>query len=155
MRLNSFGCTSQSPLALKGKTVRIPKRFLIVTAVSVIVSVLCASFHAQTRPSVREFYETLVAHYDPVSIPTFETVKQVTDQLSGARPEEINKALPAISAALASPEKIVKDYAMTALYMIAQRPDSAMLLKDHVDPIGNVLLTASIPETRAGALVIL
>ncbi len=124
-----------------------------------VALVLRYQTHAQMTthqtPSVQEFYETLVAHYDPSSVPTLGTVEKVTNQITGARPDEITKALPAIFAALTHQEKIVKHYALTALYMIALRPDSAMLLKSHVDGIGNVLLTSPIPETRAGAMVVL
>lgn len=117
-----------------------------------------AATHAQTAqrtPSIQEFYQTLVDHYDPSSPYNLPAVIKVTDQIAGARPEEINKALPAILAALAHQDKKLKDAASTALYMIAQRPDGAALLKSHIGAIGNELLSSPIPETRTGAMIIL
>jgi HEAT repeat protein len=120
--------------------------------------VVIATTHAQTAqrtPSIQEFYQTLLDHYEPSSPYNLPAVIKVTNQIAGARPEEINKALPAILAALAHQDKKLKDAASTALYMIAQRPDGATLLKSHIDAIGNELLNSPIPETRTGAMIIL
>jgi HEAT repeat protein len=113
--------------------------------------------HAQTAqrtPSVQEFYQTLVDHYDPSSLPPLETVERVTNQIAGARPNEIAKVLPAVFAALAHQDETVKHFALTALYMVALRPDGAALLRSHINAIGSIL-TSPIPETRAGAILVL
>src|SRR5262249_44575158 len=57
-------------------------------------------------------------------------------------------------AALRSHDETVRAYVQSALYSISLRPDSAALLKPHLDEIGNGL-TASKPETRAAAMNIL
>jgi hypothetical protein len=121
-----------------------------------IAAVLAYYAHAQTAqtPSVQEFYQTLVDHYDPSSPPPLATVERVTNQIAGARPDEINKMLPAVFAALAHQDETVKHYALTALYMIALRPDGAPLLRSHIKAIGNIL-TSPIPETRAGAILVI
>jgi hypothetical protein len=121
-----------------------------------IAAVLAYYAHAQTAqtPSVQEFYQTLVDHYDPSSPPPLATVERVTNQIAGARPDEINKMLPAVFAALAHQDETVKHYALTALYMIALRPDGAALLRSHIKAIGNIL-TSPIPETRAGAILVI
>jgi hypothetical protein len=109
---------------------------------------------AQQTPTVQEFYQTLVDHYDPSSPPPLATVERVTNQIAGARPDEVTKMLPAVFAALAHQGETVKHYALTALYMIALRPDGAALLRSHINAIGNIL-TSPIPETRAGAILVL
>lgn len=109
---------------------------------------------AQQTPTVQEFYQTLVDHYDPSSPPPLATVERVTNQIAGGRPDEITKMLPAVLAALAHQDETVKHYALTALYMIALRPDGAALLRSHINVIGNIL-TSPIPETRAGAILVL
>lgn len=122
-----------------------------------IAAVLGYYAHAQTAqrtPTVQEFYQTLVDHYDPSSPPPLATVERVTNQIAGARPDEITKMLPAVFAALAHHDETVKHYALTALYMIALRPDGAALLRNHINAIGNIL-TSPIPETRAGAIFVL
>jgi HEAT repeat protein len=119
-----------------------------------IVGVLLA--YAQTRRlSVQEFFQTLVANYDPSSLPKLEQVVNITDQISGARPDEISKSLPAIFAAFGHQDDTVKAYAATALFEIARRPDSAALLRTHIGDIGHELLTSPKPEMRAGAMTIL
>ncbi len=119
-----------------------------------IVGVLLA--YAQTRrPSVQEFFQTLVANYNPSSLPKLEQVVNITDQIAGERPDDINKSLPAIFAAFGHQDDTVKAYAATALFEIARRPDSAALLRSHIGDIGHELLTSPKPETRAGAMTIL
>ncbi len=126
--------------------------FLFVIA-AVLVYVR-AQTHAQTPP-LQTFFQALVDHYDPSSLPKLEDVMKVTNQIPGARPEEITRALPAIFAALAHQDETVKAYASTGLFEIARRPDSAELLRSHVDVIGQDLLTSPKPETRAGEMIIL
>jgi len=114
------------------------------------------SIHAQTSEqthSLREFYQTLVA--EGRSAPSLEALTTVTKRISGAHSEEINKALPAIFAALAHQDEGVKHNACTALFEIARRPDGAALLRNHINDIGQVLLTSPNPDTRAGTLIIL
>jgi HEAT repeat protein len=121
---------------------------------SLIVGVLLA--YAQTRrPPVQEFFQTLVANYNPSSLPKLEQVVNITAQISGARPDEISKSLPAIFAAFGHQDDTVKAYAATALFEIARRPDSAALLRSHIGDIGQELLTSPKPEMRAGAMTIL
>jgi len=121
-----------------------------------IAPVLAFYAHAQTAQtaSVQEFYQTLVDRYDPSSPPPLATVERVTNQIAGVRPDEITKMLPAVFAALAHQDETVKHYALTALYMIALRPDGAALLRSHIKAIGNIL-TSPIPETRAGAILVM
>jgi HEAT repeat protein len=124
--------------------------FIFIIAAAALA--YCA--HAQT-PSIQAFFQTLVDHYDPASMPTEENFMRVIHQIDGARPEEITKALPAIFAALAHPDETVKHLAGTALFGIARRPDGAALLKSHINDMGRVLLTSPNPETRAGLELIL
>jgi HEAT repeat protein len=123
-----------------------------------IVAVLCLVFAIQTpAQTLQGFFQALVDHHDPSSLPKYENLRRVTLQIEGLRPEEIDQALPAIFAAWAHQDDMVKGYAASALYSIALRPDSAALLRSHVDAIGRYL-TASIvtrPETRATSIVIL
>ena len=106
-------------------------------------------------PSIQGYFQVLVDHYDPASLPKFEDVVKVTDRIAGASPQEITGALPAIFEAMAHHDDTVKAYAATALFAIAQRSDSAALLRSRVGVIGHDLLTAPRPETRAGEIIIL
>jgi HEAT repeat protein len=120
----------------------------------ITVAALAYCVHAQS-PSVQAFFQRLVDHYDPASMPTEDNFMRVIHQIEGASTQEITKALPAIFAALAHPDETVKHHACTALFEIARRRDGAALLRNHVDDIGHVLLNSPIPETRAGAVIIL
>jgi HEAT repeat protein len=122
--------------------------------VFIIAVVLGHCAHAQT-PSLQEFYQALVDHYDPSSPPTLPNLVNVTERIEGMRPEEITKALPAIFTAMAHQDQAVKDNALTALYMIARRPDGAKLLKGRVDVIARDFLATPNPNTRNGEMVIL
>jgi HEAT repeat protein len=112
--------------------------------------------HAQTPPlpgtGLQEFYQSLVQN--PSSPPVYENLRKVTGQVGKLRPEEIIKALPAIFAALAHQDNTVSGYADSALFSIALRPDSAALLRGHVDAIAHEL-TSPTQERRAAAMVIL
>jgi len=79
------------------------------------------------------------------------------DRIPGTAPNEISNAMPDILAALAHQDDNVKSDALLALFAVAQRADSAALLRNHVDVIGHDLLTATTtkPETRAGEIIIL
>lgn len=48
----------------------------------------------------RHFPKTLVQHYDPSSLPKYDDVLKVVDQIPVARAEATTKALPAIFRAL-------------------------------------------------------
>src|ERR1700687_1127154 len=125
---------------------------------SLFIAVLAHYAHAQTpAQTLQGFFQALVAHYDPSSPPKYENLRSVTGQIEGLRREEITKALPAIFAAWAHQDDMVKGYAAPALYSIALRPDSAALLRSHVDTIGRYLTTPTVtrPETRATSIVIL
>jgi len=118
-----------------------------------IIAVVALTYrvHAQTS-SLQEFYQSLVQN--PSSPPAYENLRKVTGQIEKLRPEEIIKALPAIFAALTHKDNTVSGYADSALFSIALRPDSAELLRGHVDAVGYEL-TSPAPERRAAALVIL
>jgi HEAT repeat protein len=79
------------------------------------------------------------------------------DQIPRIAPNEISNAMPDILAALAHQDDNVKSDALLALFAVAQRADSAALLRSHVDVIGHDLLNATTtkPETRAGEMAIL
>lgn len=125
-----------------------------------IAAVLTYHSHSQTggqTPSLREFFQSLVDRYDPSSLPKYENLRMATGQIEGLRPEEINRALPAIFAAWTHQDDMVKAYAASALYSIALRPDSTAILRSHVDAIGQYLTASTVtrPETRATSIVIL
>src|SRR6266851_7614787 len=110
---------------------------------------------AQT-PSIQQFFQALV-RTSPSALPKYENVLKVVDQIPGTTPSEISNAMPDILAALAHQDDNVKSDALLALFAVAQRADSAALLRNHVNVIGHDLLTATTtkPETRAGEIVIL
>ena len=110
---------------------------------------------AQT-PSIQQFFQALV-RTSPSELPKYENVLKVVDQIPGTTPSEISNAMPDILAALAHQDDNVKSDALLALLVVAQRADSAALLRSHVDVIGHDLLNATTtkPETRAGEMVIL
>ncbi|MDQ1407035.1 MAG: hypothetical protein QOG55_2664 [Acidobacteriaceae bacterium] len=112
-------------------------------------------YGAGQTPSIQSYFQVLVDHYDPASLPKFEDVAKVSNRIAGASPQEISSALPAIFEAMAHHDDTVKAYAATALFAIAQRSDSAALLRSRVGVIGHDLLTAPRPETRAGEIIIL
>jgi HEAT repeat protein len=129
--------------------------FAKIDLLLLIVAVSTPGCGAGQTPSIQSYFQVLVDHYDPASLPKFEDVAKVTDRIAGASPQEITSALPAIFEAMAHHDDTVKAYAATALFAIAQRPDSAALLGSRVGVIGHDLLTAPRPETRAGEIIIL
>jgi HEAT repeat protein len=93
----------------------------------------------KAAPSLRDFYQRLVEHYNPSSIPKDEERMRVMDQVQAAPPDHISEALPAIFAALAHQDDRVKLDACAALLAISLRPDGAGLLRTHIKPIGGLL----------------
>ena len=125
-----------------------------------IAAVLCLTFTirtpGQTPPPVQQFFQALV-RTSPSALPKYENVLKVVDRIPGTAPNEISNAMPDILAALAHQDDNVKSDALLALFAVAQRADSAALLRNHVNVIGHDLLTATTtkPETRAGEMVVL
>lgn len=109
--------------------------------------------NAQTAPSLQQFFEGLLQHYDPSSLPKFEDVLKVTDRIAGARPEDITNALPSIFQALAHQDDNVKIDAAFALTVISRRLDSARLLQDYIERIGN-LFDSSDPRLQGTPAVV-
>jgi len=128
-------------------------RFARVAFFFFIIAAAIGHYLRAQTPSIQEFYQTLVA--EGHGAPSLEALMRVTKQISGARPEEITKALPAIFAALAHQDEGVKHNACSALFEIARRPDGAALLRNHINELGQLLLTSPNPDTRAGAIIIL
>jgi HEAT repeat protein len=95
--------------------------------------------NAKATPSLREFYQGLVEHYDPSALPTDEERMRVMHQVQAAPADEISAALPAIFAALAHQDDRVKLDACAALIAISLRSDSAALLTTHINRIGDLL----------------
>jgi len=79
---------------------------------------------------------------------------KVTKQIPGTGSEEIREALPAIFAALAYEDELVKGNALTGLYEISRRPDGAALLRDHIGAMAEVLMTSPKSGTQGGVVVI-
>ena len=112
---------------------------LIMTALPV------SRVQAQSNPSERaalslqEFYQRLVEHYDPSSLPKDEERVKVMHEAQNASAEDISRALPWIFTALAHQDDRIKLDACAALLSISLRPDSAALLRTHIKPIGDLL----------------
>lgn len=110
---------------------------------------------AQDRavPSLEEFYRRLVGSDDPSSLPAQADELKVTDQIAGARPEDVLNALPAIFAVLAHRDVNVQLYGASALFRISRRPDGGQLLKGYVATIAD-LLNESDRRLQATALYV-
>ncbi len=121
---------------------------LIIAAIQVCYLQAQSAPNAQPAPSVREFFQALVEHYSPSSLPKYEDVLRVVDQIAGAHPEDISNALPAIFTALAHPDDNVKIDAAFALTAIGRRPDSAKLLRNYIGAISD-LFNLSDPRLQA------
>jgi len=113
--------------------------FLIIAVVS--PGHLLAQTNPKAIPSLQEFYQRLVEHYNPSSLPSEEERMRVMHQAQAAPAEEISRALPWISTALAHQDDQVKLVACAALLAISLRPDSAALLRAHIKPIGDLLVS--------------
>ena len=107
-------------------------------AVHVQFTAAQSTFSAQPLPSLDNFFETLVQHYDPSSLPKYDDVLKVVDQIPGTRAEAITKAIPAIFRALSHPDENVATDAAFALTVICYRPDCGMLLKDRIREISTM-----------------
>lgn len=126
-----------------------------IISMLLITTTLYLQADAQT-PSIQQFFQALV-RTSPSALPKYENVLKVVDQIPGTAPNEISNAMPDILAALTHQDDNVKSDALLALFAVAQRADSAALLRSHVDVIGHDLVNATTtkPETRAGEIVIL
>lgn len=109
---------------------------------------------AAETPTIRLFFQKLVQNYDPAALPKYEETLKVTDQVAGARPEDISAALPWIAAALAHRDDNVKSDAALALFAIGLRPDSATLLKQHVRIIADLFNSQNVRLQSAAAQIL-
>lgn len=112
-----------------------------------------AATKAQSPSSLEEFFNTVLRN--PSTLPKFDDLHRVTAGIADARPQDIRRALPAISTALAQNNEQVKAPACTALFAIAGRSDGAELLKTRIGTIGEDLLTSPFENIQAGEVVIL
>jgi HEAT repeats len=110
---------------------------------------------AKAGPTLREFFQSLVQHYNPSSLPSYSELRRAEDQINGASPQEISAALPAILAALADRDRTVNGYAGSALFRIATRADGAELLRDYVKAIGRHLLASPDAIAQGSEVMIL
>ena len=109
-----------------------------IAAMQIYVRQTQASANGQAAPSLQEFFQGLVQHYNPNSLPKYEDVLKVVDPIAGARHEDIANALPSLFVALAYPDDEVKIDAAFALTVISRRPDSAELLKSDIKNISTL-----------------
>ena len=109
--------------------------------------------NVQTMPSLQQFFEQLLQHYDSSSLPKYEDVLKVTDRIAGAPPEDIANALPSIFLALAHQDNNVKIDAAFALTVVSRRPDSVRLLQDYIGRIGN-LFDSSDPRLQSTPTIV-
>ncbi len=135
-------------------------RFISLTLIAAAVSLVLSCTYAQTAttqaepPGLQEFFENMVVNYQPSTLPSYEDFRRAKAQVKGADKREISRALPSIFAALAHRDSRVRVYAASALSDITERPDSAELLKSHIQAIAS-LLNAPQRELQAGASFIL
>ena len=103
---------------------------------------------ASEGAALQEFFQALVQHYDPSSLPKYEDLLKVTDQIASARAEDVAKALPTIFLALAHQDDNVKIDAAFALTVISRRADSAQLLRKYLADLG-VLFDSPDPRLQS------
>jgi len=85
--------------------------------------------------SLRDFFQTLVQHYDPATVAKFDEVMKVTDQIPSMAAPEIANALPSIFVAFEHRDDTVKSYAAVTIFSVGQRPDGAALLAPYTKNI--------------------
>jgi HEAT repeats len=119
--------------------------FLLIVAARPCWMTAQSNPDGKATPSFQEFYQQLVEHYNPSSLPSQEERMAVMHQIQAAPADDISKALPAIFAALAHQDIRVKLDACAGLLAISLRPDSAALLRTHIKPIADLL---SSPDAR-------
>jgi len=103
------------------------------------------SSHSEEPPSLRRFFQDLVEHYSPSTLPKYDELSRVTSRISTQSPEYTRDALPEIFTALTHPDENVKGDAALALLVISQRPDSAELLSGYIGAIGSLF---DLPDPR-------
>jgi HEAT repeat protein len=112
---------------------------------AILVACLCSGEHGaqspqlQDGPSLNGFFEALVMHYDPKTLPDYEQVMKVIHQISTMRAEDVTNALPSIITAFRHQDDTVKGYAALAVFGIGERPDGAVLLRPYAKAIGGGL----------------
>jgi hypothetical protein len=125
-----------------------PTLTILLLLVGVPLCILCGQTSPPQTPSLRMFFESLVVHRG--ELPKYDDVLKVTDQVSGDRPENISNALPSIMVALSNQDDVIKTDAALALFAIGLRPDSAALLRTHINDLGAVRPATAIPALLAG-----
>ncbi len=102
---------------------------------------VCAQSNPNSKsvPSLQAFFQGLVDRYNPSSLPKYEDVLKVIDQIQTARADDIVRGLPAVFTALAHPDVSVKVDAAFALWAISRRGDGTGLLAKRIPDIAGVL----------------
>jgi Lipoprotein amino terminal region len=141
-------------LRAKDKPV-IANRIIVLGRLLLIVTLLQAydlGTYGTPRPqatsTLQEFFQRLVDHYSPGSLPKFDELMRVEEQIAGLHSEEVTKALPVVFTALGRQDVEVKIYASSAIFAVSLRPDSALLLRKYVTAISD-LLNESDPRLQA------
>jgi len=101
------------------------------------------SLAGQTTPSVQSFFRQLARQPADSSLPTYDDVLKVVDEIPAATPDDITVALPVIVQALSHPNDGIKVDAAFALTAVAMRADSASLLEPHLAAINSLFDSAN------------
>ena len=112
--------------------IRFTKTASAILIGAIVMCCITASGVASAVPSLQQYFQALVQHYDPSSLPKYEDLLKVTDQIATARAEDVAVALPAIFLTLAHQDDNLKIDAAFALTVISRRVDSAQLLGKYV-----------------------
>src|SRR5271169_1055620 len=98
---------------------------LAITSIGVWYRVSRLTLGSGSVPSLQDFFQQLVNHYNPSAVPSFEVLTKVENLIPGAGPEEITAALPAIFKGFSHQDERVRLYSASALFAISRRTDSA------------------------------
>jgi hypothetical protein len=109
--------------------------FFLLTVLPAVV----AQSKPTAVPSLEDFFQALVQHYDPANLPKFDELMSVERQVAGMDQKVISKALPSVLAAFGHRDDTVKKYAAAAIYSIGERSDGTALLKPYAKAIGSGL----------------
>ena len=117
----------------------------------VVISGLCAfsqgHAHPADTPTLRQFFQPILGHYGPTTVPSFDEFRRVQHRVSEtSSPSEIADGLPFVVQVLTYPNETVRSYGAAALFAIAIRADSAALLSNSETGAISVLLSS--PDAR-------
>jgi HEAT repeat protein len=106
----------------------------LICILLLMVPLSCTARMQDQQADLKDFFQRLVQS-NGSPLPKYEDLLRVSEQIPSTPTDRIASALPVLMSALQNPNDMVKIYAVSALWRVSQRADSAKLLSPYIKPI--------------------